>query len=691
MAASFMANICIRCLATILVCAVANTALAGPITVNQISPQPNYRTATQPWTIGMLHDGLTSNGAIWTKPGALTWQDSGTVLFHADIFDAKDRVSGTVQLHFGCATKSSVGLPSRVDIYGMEGSSLVHLGGISPAAGAVCAGESSWISVPIRYATRKLVIAASASSSFLSLDEIKWDAGNPEPFLTHETVGNSNDAVLKDTKIRLARSLHDSKGASAALTASWKAKFGTSLAAWPVADKYSDLNQFPALDAITQNARCELFGVQDETESTCIGLLNPSTSPKTVSIKIIGDGQQSISINQLSAVLVSGGAQSFDPIVPVKGSITVNPNSASYIWLRVNMAGLKAGVNTFTLKLSSSTGDAVQLPVSITVFPLRTAEAQTPKAILWSYISDKPVFANNPSAALKQITDYGVNVFVVHPGNVPSLDLKNQLTNTAKFSSEVSLYKGRGQVLLFLNLTKALPPNMAKWAEAMGDLMKRLGFDASQWAFYPIDEPGVEGDKVDRLELVAAQIRRGLPSARIYSNPNESVSHKITDANLNRLIKLSTIVQPVLSIAERSPEFQKSARDYWVYSVPPSPTKAANPHRHYRALSWQAWKLGATGVGLWSYSDTTGSSAWDDLDGRRPDFAMAYEDKNGGAPIPSRRLEAFRDGLEDFRMLNLARKTLGAELNKLLCTTFNDSLTVERCRADVLKRLATRR
>src|SRR5262249_16101295 len=68
---------------------------------------------------------------------------------------------------------------------------------------------------------------------------------------------------------------------------------------------------------------------------------------------------------------------------------------------------------------------------------------------------------------------------------------------------------------------------------------------------------------------------------------------------------------------------------------------------------WRAWVLGASGSGVWSYSDTQGTSAWDDLDGRRGDWAAVYEAQ--GAVVSIRRWEAFREGLEDLALLTHVR------------------------------------
>lgn len=86
--------------------------------------------------------------------------------------------------------------------------------------------------------------------------------------------------------------------------------------------------------------------------------------------------------------------------------------------------------------------------------------------------------------------------------------------------------------------------------------------------------------------------------------------------------------------------------------------------------------IDAKGVGFWAYSDTSGSSAWDDFDGRRPDYAVVYENKNG--PVSSRRWEAFREGIEDYQLFSAAcerhsslHKTLKLKIKDIMANDIN--------------------
>ena len=89
-------------------------------------------------------------------------------------------------------------------------------------------------------------------------------------------------------------------------------------------------------------------------------------------------------------------------------------------------------------------------------------------------------------------------------------------------------------------------------------------------------------------------------------------------------------------------------KQWWIYDNPPAPAKKAEPN-FYRALALKSWAIGAQGTGFWSYSDTSKSTAWDDFDGRRPDWAIVYEGKD--QIISSRRWEAFAQGVADYDLL----------------------------------------
>jgi hypothetical protein len=72
------------------------------------------------------------------------------------------------------------------------------------------------------------------------------------------------------------------------------------------------------------------------------------------------------------------------------------------------------------------------------------------------------------------------------------------------------------------------------------------------------------------------------------------------------------------------------------------------PLGHYRAYAWFAVRFGLEGVGYWVYR---GEDNW--WTSSETDYSAVYQTND--LVVPSRRWEADRDGVEDYRAVNLLR------------------------------------
>jgi hypothetical protein len=75
-----------------------------------------------------------------------------------------------------------------------------------------------------------------------------------------------------------------------------------------------------------------------------------------------------------------------------------------------------------------------------------------------------------------------------------------------------------------------------------------------------------------------------------------------------------------------------------------------DPHSYYRLHHWHSFDLGLNGAAMWVYTDEFGT--WNDYEGGTS-YSMIYEGPDG--PIPGKRWEAWRDGIEDFELLRQLR------------------------------------
>jgi hypothetical protein len=140
----------------------------------------------------------------------------------------------------------------------------------------------------------------------------------------------------------------------------------------------------------------------------------------------------------------------------------------------------------------------------------------------------------------------------------------------------------------------------------------------------------------------------------LYANPGRIADGDFRSGeDLSALIELVDLWQPQTGVAaDVLAEKLEGKPRWWIYQVGDAPAKGILP-LCYRKLAWDADRYGARGFGVWSFSDTGGTSAWSDLDGVRPDWALVYE--SPGGVISSRRWEAFKAGIQDYQQLAACR------------------------------------
>ncbi len=182
----------------------------------------------------------------------------------------------------------------------------------------------------------------------------------------------------------------------------------------------------------------------------------------------------------------------------------------------------------------------------------------------------------------------------------------------------------------------------------------------------------------DFLFKVSSWIKASNSQIRLYANPGRVAASDLRPGSrLLDLLKLVDIWQPEKKAAEALAPYLGRDRIFWIYQVGSAPAKRILP-ACYRKLGWEADRLGTSGLGFWSFSDTGGTSAWDDFDGRRPDWAAAYESSNG--PVSSRRWEGFKAGIGDFKQLKVCADLPGDDDGKHAsqqCVAFRSALNSE--------------
>jgi hypothetical protein len=639
-----------------------NENQAATVEILRFGVKPNYPLCTDTEDMQQISDHQTALYPMWTRESCVGWRQSGIVTIEGLVPQSKNHnLSGFFRIHVGAGEQAAVFPPERIDVYvANKQGKFLHV--TEQTAYEVDSSlRDHWIEIPAHLPSRRFIMVIRPKGSFLFIDEIQWvlsenisKTGPPDGILNladlSEDAGRRHREALGQVAANKIK--NNNKWLNAVVE--------PQLFLWPIKNPFGVIDgTIPRTSGDTNKSEARCIGITSEKESLCFGIAAIGSEPREFVLQVKGDAAllDGIKLGLLKPVLAADGLIVYDPIMPfINGSnLRLGPNQAAYIWMTADFSRLPAGshmVDFLVKGLNDYTFGA--LPVSITAIPWEPENYHRPFAVNWGYLSDQPV-CRQPERCIKDMAAHGINVFVIHPAHIPHPGKRDAQFKKKVVLLEKDLTLLRGperKLLLFLRWDKRQPTESEtkQWVKWIESKMAGHGLKHSDWALYPVDEP--RGRKFYFLVQYAKWIKEAAPSVQIYANPISTKSERVRLSDLIEIEKLVDIWQPSIEfVKNQGGRFFNSERaSWWVYQNPPSPAKAASPLNHYRMIAWNAWLVDAKGVGFWAYGDTTGSSAWDDFDGRRPDFAVVYEGPHG--PVSSRRWEAFREGIEDYQLLS---------------------------------------
>jgi hypothetical protein len=670
---------------------------------------PNYSLCTDKEDIFQLTDGITESRGMWRKQGTVGWAgDLGVIRIIIDVSgNSSSNMFSELSIHTVSKPSKGVEYPARIDIFSIKGDGKnVRIGGKTYGDSANGKVEAMWLTLPLEKTSEKLLVVIKPKGNFFFCDEIRvssmaFPANNGESIIgVHEPSTEKFHKWKKEIG-----QAYQTKKALREETIS-----EIEVVPWVVENPFSTLPVIPTLEEFHRsNISIDIYGSKNEKESACIGIINLSEIDKDVVVDLSGshDLKKALTFSIVKPVLAANEEVVYDPLQPIVigEKMLITSQRASYLWVQFDLEKMPAGEQSgeIILNFSNKQGQ-IKIPLRMKVGQVSLTK-NSPYAVNWGYSNDFPIWKNKESALADNLS-HNVNVAVIHPSKIPLPDVEQNWSPQKAdiLLREIAFYRDMKTLLLFLNLGEGKGPEalrslslgndsqkniVQKWVLHLAALLESSGVPKSAWALYPVDEP--HDKDLEYLRIFAGWIKEVAPEIQIYANPT---SDKSIVSDLSELGEFVDIWQPHYQCAAVNISFfSKLKKGWWIYQNPPPPAKSASPWLQYRMLSWKAWQLGASGVGFWSYSDTGKTSAWDDLDGIRPDRSVVYEGQGLAGPLSSRRWEAFRDGIEDYQLLTASKQgeLLGKNSNiqhhyeKLLTATDPSFTDVKMLRRELLK------
>jgi outer membrane protein assembly factor BamB len=420
--------------------------------------------------------------------------------------------------------------------------------------------------------------------------------------------------------------------------------------------------------------------VAGENEPVSLNLFNQIG--RNISARILADSIPpgiKITLNHSVPTVDAMGKLAWDALPELDESqiVAIPSLSAKEIWITVFCSPeMKAGHYKIPLIVQAINGADVQnglgspqnvpLPevhveLDLEVLNFKMAPQGTIRLCAWGSYN---------KASIQNLLDHGNTVFIVPQGKSVGNQNEIDFTEQDKIVSEL---KGHDVFLLISGL-----PDMVKETELgisnerlsnyltkLTDHLASSGKDKKHFAFYPYDEPGGIGwTMIDKLVLFAKMVKSKDPELQMYMDGGgEAPMFKAMQPYLDVwCVGYNTLPEksPVMDIVRNDPASLLWSYDCsYSYARPMGPNiKNINIVAQFRISALAALRWNATGIGYWSYN------LGDDMWGRNMlEYPLVYKGRD--KPINSRRWEAVREGVEDYRIILSLKAYLGQDSNNL--------------------------
>ena len=216
-----------------------------------------------------------------------------------------------------------------------------------------------------------------------------------------------------------------------------------------------------------------------------------------------------------------------------------------------------------------------------------------------------------------------------------------------------------------------------KWANYLHKELK-LGYD--EYTLHIYDE--VSGEGIDLFLHARDIIREADPKIRVTM----TVTPHISIEEVSKLDPGVDVWCPHMNLYMNRPEVMQFLHKTGKPIVPYycAENKRFWSAQTYRRWAWKLYEQGASGMFMWTW---LAGDAWD---GRSWDGGMVFKGNNG--VIPSRRWEMMRVGLEDWLLLDMAKKSgHGEKVDQLVKSVLDnpeDGAVTRKARAELVHLLS---
>jgi len=415
----------------------------------------------------------------------------------------------------------------------------------------------------------------------------------------------------------------------------------------------------------------EVEGIRNDTEQIAINLTNLTERKITAKLSAPDWPVKSrvkwrvvIPVELSEGVMIDDGLPLAE-MADDSAAVSVPAGMTRQVWLTIN-TGAHPGSFTGRIRVGWA-NRKVELPIQLRIHDLQFPKTWPIYTFGYSYVNRWPLTKSRIPQAVKDLAAHHSNCAYA-PDKTFGLpravfddqgNLVEDQMDWSKFDAALE-YSKYVQTFIFhvplaskyrINAKVGSPEweSMAvKWVRYLIEGMKQrgIGYDRMLWA--STDEPS--GAAVKTVIACGKAFHKADPNIRVYSNFYRAA----TPEDVRRMDPVINVWAPSIGCLKK--EYlsicRQPGKELWSYRVT---GKGARPES-IRGAFWRVFREGIRGYSFWCYADAVGDP-WDPYDTPRHDYAVVYD----GDPrelIPSKRWEAWREGIEDYTLLWMLKQKI---------------------------------
>ncbi len=369
------------------------------------------------------------------------------------------------------------------------------------------------------------------------------------------------------------------------------------------------------------------------------------------------------------------------PLVQVPGNIiTVTPGHSLRVWVVFDSKGVAPGNYAGVIKVKPLYDYSLatrELPVSLRIFDFALPETRDWPLDCFFWTGQ---FIPLYEPAMVQLAhDYHIKWVMTESHNYRN-GFVNDRTWMAPKKNELGydpeLVKTANQE--FFRLAKELGMRIVfawgtgpdvQWHQLMSDRLKEMGFGYSDFIFHGALRDEFHAADIPKAAELRKQLKAADPNWQFMATylttppPSGATLQQIEEAGLPDFFKVWSVISGRIFNDKQGPDtlamLRKHGDKVWAYRCSYN-MQTADIMDYYRFFPWEGYLRGLDGVAYWTFYSAKGDG-FDHRDGYDDGITWRGIDKK---PIPTKRLEVVREGLEDVAYMDLLKKRLEAAAAK---------------------------